>query len=144
VLGKVGNQCGALQLHQAGFDFDASVTQSVDRARNVWRRVAATEHYASDSRVEDRLGARPRSALMVAGLQGHIEGRALHRATGIPDRVDFGVRFTGLLMMSDRDDLSVANDDRANARVRAWTSTLGFRDRPLHRPVLEVRPHVSP
>ena len=46
-------------------------------------------------------------------------------------------------MMSDGDDLSVVNDDRANARVRAWTSTLGFRDRPLHRLPCSKSDHMS-
>ena len=138
VFGKVRDERGALLLHQPYLDFDAGVRQSVDGTRDVRCGVAATDYDAADTRVQDRLGARTGTALVVAGLQGHIERRARDRGAGFADRVDLGVRLTGPFVMPHREDLPVANDGCSYAWVRARTASLGILDGPSHHLAFEV------
>ena len=83
VLGEVSDERSALLFHQSDLDLDARAAQAIDGARDVWRWVAAPDHDARNAGVEDCLGARTGAALVVAGLQGHEERRALDRGAGV-------------------------------------------------------------
>src|SRR6202034_4953964 len=79
--------------------------------------VGAHDH-ALNTGAQDRIGARRRVALVTAGLQRYVQGRAgeIDRSTGF-DRGDLGVRPAVALVPTFAEDLPVARHDRADARV---------------------------
>ena len=75
-------------------DLDALVAQDPEAAAGrVLARVVGGDDDARDPGLPDRVGARRRAALVAAGLERHVQGRAAQIATlGGADRLDFGVR----------------------------------------------------
>ena len=60
--------------------------------------------HPGDSRRDDRIRAGRRHAVMRAGLQGHIEGRAARGLAGLVDRPALGVRAAAGLRDAAADD----------------------------------------
>jgi hypothetical protein len=59
---------------------------------------------------------------MAAGFKRDIDRRTMHIDTprgSITQRIDFGMRFTGTLGVTAGDDLSIADDHAAHARIGA-------------------------
>ena len=60
--------------------------------------------------------------MMAAGLKRDIDRGTTHidpTRGSITQRIDLGMRFTGTLGVTACDDLSIANDHTANARIGA-------------------------
>jgi hypothetical protein len=101
-------------------DLHALVAQDAQAAaRSLLGGVVGGQHHAPDPRLQDRVGAGRRLALVAARLERHVEGRAAEvlQPAGL-DRVDLGVRAAVLLVPALAEDLAVAGDHRAHHRVR--------------------------
>jgi hypothetical protein len=76
--------------------------------------------YTANTRSDQRLSAGRRATVMAAGLERDIGRRTAYIDTtrgSIPQRIDFGMRFTGTLGVTAGDDLSIADDHAAHARI---------------------------
>lgn len=71
-----------------------------------------------DSGRDHRLGARGGLAVVAAWLQSDIECGASGQMTGLPERVDLGMRSTIDFVPALADDPAIAHDDGADHRVR--------------------------
>jgi hypothetical protein len=78
--------------------------------------------YTANTRSDQRLSAGRRTTVMAAGFKRDVGRRAahIHTARGsIAQSIDLGVRFTGALGVTAGDDLSIADDYAAHARIGA-------------------------
>jgi hypothetical protein len=78
--------------------------------------------HTANTRSDQRLSAGRRTTVMAAGFERDIGRRAahIHTARGsIAQSIDLGVRFTGALGVTAGDDLSIADDHAAHARIGA-------------------------
>ena len=78
---------------------------------------------ALDARLDERLGARPRAAVMRARLQRHIGGRAARKLARHGERVHLGVRRARLAMPARTDDAPLAHEDGTDERIRRGAAT---------------------
>ena len=70
-------------------------------------RIRGSDDYSCDARLNDRLGAGPRSTVGRAWFQRHVEGRPLCVVTlacGISKSLDLGVGFPGAMMPATTND----------------------------------------
>ena len=72
---------------------------------------------AIDAGFEDRGDARRRSAVVGAGLERHIQRRALRVAPGLAKGMDLGVRLAGALVESLADNAALMHHDGTDDRV---------------------------
>ncbi len=85
--------------------------------RGVW--ILHGDHHPGHARVDQRLGARWGVALVVAGLEGHVGGRAPGPVAGVEQGRRFGVQSTWKgAGGTATDELAVAHDDAADPGVR--------------------------
>jgi len=87
--------------------------------------------------------------VVTARFQGDEGGGAVSPATGCLQRMHFGMLTTGPHVPSLTDNLPVANDDTANARIRSRRpeTALGKAQRPRHELMIrraERGPHQRP
>src|SRR5207248_3276003 len=95
--------------------------------------VLGTNHDAPDPRLEDRLRARAGPAVVAAGLERHVQRRAVQvRAGRRADRLHLGVRSAQRAMEALADDRLLAPDHGAHQRIGTdlAASLLGQLDRP--------------
>jgi hypothetical protein len=105
----------AFVLEATGIHTQACPAQKGDAAATHKRiLVAAADHHALDARTKNGLGAGTGTALMAAGLQGHVECGAWRAHSHLGKRFDFGVRQASAAMKASRHDLATLNEDRAN------------------------------
>ena len=130
---RLVEQAGADGELAVGHDhLDPLVAQDAEPAPGgVLARVVRGDHHARDPGRADRLRARRRAAVVAAGLERHVQRRAVQVGPAAPDRLDLGVRAAELLVKALAEDLLVAADDRADERVRADppAASLGQLDR---------------
>ena len=103
----------------ATHDLDALVAQDPEAAPGgLLGGIVGGDHDAPDARLQDRLGARRRLALVAARLERHVQRRPaqVRHAAGL-DRVDLGVRAAVFLVPALPQDLAVAGDHGADDRV---------------------------
>ncbi len=96
-------------------------------------RVVRADDHAADPRLQDRLGAGRRLALVAAGLQRHVQRRlAQIRHPARLDRIDLGVRGAVAFVPALAQHLAVARDHRPHDGVRLDRpgAVLGQLDRP--------------
>ena len=100
-------------------DLDALVAQDPQTAAaRLLGRVVGADHDAREPGRDDRVGARRRLALVAAGLERHVERRAVRgRRRRRRDRLDLGVRAAVGAVPALAQDHAVARDDRAHDRV---------------------------
>ena len=67
-------------------------------------------------------------AVMGAGFQRHVSGRAASTVTGFFEGVNFRMRFTGLLVPPFANDFAIAHDDAADHRVRVGAVSTSCRE----------------
>ena len=127
--------CAAARREHVAGDLDSRFAQRRGTgAVDEWIRIGNGIDHARDARGNERGHARWRAALMSAGLQAHIGSRALGARAGRAQRLHLGVRFPGALMPALPDDLTVAHQHTADARirVRAMQSECGQLERTAH------------
>ncbi len=103
--------------------------------------IVGCDHDPRDPRRSDRVGARGRLALVTAGLERHVDGRARQvPVAGRLDCLDFGVRAAERLVVALADDLRIERDHGADERIGAdpSSSLLGQLDRPREVPAIDV------
>jgi hypothetical protein len=112
-------QLGAgLRLHP-GDDRDPGAAEPRRAAATDARvGIADAEDDAADAGGENRLGARRRAAMVVAGLERHEQGGAARPRPGLPEGLDFAVRGAGAAVIAPADDAAFGDDDRADAGIR--------------------------
>src|SRR5208283_5572225 len=107
-------------LAKTEIDRDTRLAQALASLRRGPVGIARGGDDAGHARGEQRLGTRRRSAMVVAGLQGHVRrgpvGRLAAGARGL-EGDDFGVRLAGPLVPALADNAPVAHDDAADARI---------------------------
>ena len=112
-----------LSRQNTGVDRNARCTQLRDALASHERiRIFNSGDYSPHTRSDQRFGTRWRATVMAAGFERHIGCRATHIDTprgSIAQRIDLGMRFTGTLGMTAGDDLAIANDHTAHARIWA-------------------------
>ena len=92
----------------------------------------------ADARVDERLRARRRVAVVVAGLERDVRGRTTSAVPGVAQRRDLGVQPTRVRTGRARaDDLAVAHDHAPDPRVRR--ASRSGRARPGPRPSPSAR-----
>ena len=99
---------------------DALVAQDPEPASGgLLGGIVGGDDHAPDARLQDRVGARRRLALVAARLQRHVQRRAgqIGEAACL-DRVDLRVRGAVFPVPALPEDLAVARHDRAHDRVR--------------------------
>ncbi len=83
---------------------------------------------AQDARLDDADDAGPGAAQVAAGLERRIQRAAARPLPGHVERVHFGVRFAGAVMVPVADHDAVArHDDRADHRVGAGPAAAALR-----------------
>jgi hypothetical protein len=82
-------------------------------------RVVGGDHHAGDAGGHDRVGARRRAAVMAAGLQRHVHGRARRVARGLLERHHLGVALARRLGDPLPDHAPVLDHDGTDHGVRA-------------------------
>ena len=119
---------------QAHFDLDPRPSERRDSGAGDQRvRIGQGHDHTPDARCDDRVGAGARPAVMVAGLEGRVEDGASCCLTGRGDRIDLGVRATGLAGRAG-EHAGARNDRRTDPGVgrRDEARLLGGVDRPSH------------
>src|SRR5690606_33215141 len=81
-------------------------------------------------------GRRP--AVVVARLEGHVEGRPTRALAGGVEGSDLGVFHAGAFVMAHRDDLVSDGDYGADGRVGRWLPPARLFERAIHQPRVEV------
>src|SRR5436305_356076 len=106
-----------------------------------WVRVGRAHDDTRDARAQQRLGARRRRTMMVAGLERADDGRTAGAIARLAERPDLGVRRSGrTLVPAPADDDVVGEDHGADHRVWRDVSpaALGERERLAHLDLVGV------
>src|SRR5207245_1077196 len=138
-----------LALEQPSLDFDAPFAQrrgaaSVDLGVGIGGGI----HHARHARLEQRLDAGGRAAVMAAGLERHVHRSPRGLRSGGLERLDLGVCLAGALVPALADDALALRDHAADARIRvgAGEAPLGEAEGALHGLAVELggRAHGCP
>ena len=111
---------GVRDLAVHDLDVDPLVAQDAEPAAGgLVGGVVGRDHDSLDAGVHDRVGAGRRAAVMAAGLERHVHGRADRIGHARAERRDLGViaPVGGVVALAEH--LVVARDHRAHERVRA-------------------------
>ena len=103
---------------EARFHADAGLPQPREAA-SLHQRVGILERgdHAADARGHQRVGAGGRAAVVAAGLEGQVDGRALGRLAAGGERCRLGVRLAGARVPALAQHPAALRDDATHARV---------------------------
>ena len=123
-----------LELAARELDLDPGGAEPLEAARRSSRvRVADRRDDRANSGLDERVRARRRSPVVGAGLERDVERRAARPLARRLERGDLRVRAAGPLVPALAHDLAVADEHRADDRIRGRrpASPLGELERPL-------------
>ncbi|EXF42540.1 hypothetical protein BAY1663_05062 [Pseudomonas sp. BAY1663] len=107
-----------LGLQHAAGDLDAGAAQQRQPAPGDLRiGVLHRRHHTGDAGLDQGLGARRRTPVVAAGLEGDVGGGATRTFAGLAQRMDLGMRFAGAHVPAFADPLAIGDDDAADPRV---------------------------
>jgi hypothetical protein len=113
-------------------------------ARDLGEWIQHGRHYPSEARPKNRIGARRRFSMMTAGLQGHVQRRALGRLSCLGQGVDFRMGQAEAFVPAFSDQGAALHYHGADQRIRfdITATPLGQLERPGH-PFLITIAHGS-